>query len=155
MDENLIIEPITKSFEPQTVDFINSILKSEFPDSLHHLAADDLENLCDNYKGKRDLFLVLKTETDIIGTVAIKEDSRQVALLRRLFVSPQYRNKGYGKLLIQKAIDFCIDKKYEMICFRGNNQMDGAIKIIEKFGFIKKDLIDFGSFHIYIYVKLL
>ncbi len=155
MEENLTIEPITKPLEPQTVDFINAILRSEFPDSFHHLVADDLANLCDNYRGKRDLFLVLKNDSDIIGTVAIKEDSRQVALLRRLFVSPNYRNKGYGKMLMQKAIDFCLDKKYEMICFRGNNQMDGAIKTIEKFGFIRKDLLDLGSFHIYIYVKLL
>ncbi len=155
METNIAITPLQQSDQKDVITFVNHLLEKEFGGSFHHLEADDLDNLMDAYNGKRDLFLVLKSDNKVIGTVAIKEDSKEVGLLRRLFIDPEYRNKGYGKMLVQKAIDFCIENNYEMISFRGNNQMDQAIRVIEKFGFIRKDLIDFGAFHIYIYVKLL
>ncbi|MDX9702896.1 MAG: GNAT family N-acetyltransferase [Candidatus Auribacterota bacterium] len=155
MDTSINIEKLQKSDHKDVVAFVNHLMNTEFPGTLHHLEADDLDHLMDAYNGKRDAFLVMKKDGSIIGTVAVKEDSKEVALLRRLFIAKECRNKGYGKMLVQKAIDFCNDKNYQMISFRGNNQMDQAIRVIEKFGFIRKDLIDFGAFHIYIYVKLL
>ena len=155
METNISINPLQQSDQKDVISFVNHLLEEEFGGSFHHLEADDLDNLMKAYSGKRDLFLVLKDGDEVIGTVGVKEDSKEVGLLRRLFISPKYRNKGYGKMLVQKAIDFCTENNYEMISFRGNNQMDQAIRVMEKFGFIRKDLIDFGAFHIYIYVKLL
>ena len=155
MANKIDVSEINTNDSKAVVDFINGILESEFSDSYHHLAADDLEDVCDSYSGERDMFLVLKDAGEIIGSVAVKEDAKEVALLRRLFIAPEHRKKGYGKLMVQKAIEFCEKNGYEMISFRGNNQMDSAIKVMERFGFIKKDIIDLGAFHIYIYVKLL
>jgi len=155
MGDKIDVCEINKNDAVAVVDFINGILENEFSESYHHLTADDLENVCNSYSGERDMFLVLKNTDKIIGTVAVKEDAKEVALLRRLFIAPEYRKKGYGKLMVQKAIEFCEKHQYEMISFRGNNQMDSAIKVMERFGFIKKEIIDFGAFHIYIYVKLL
>ncbi|MEW6534239.1 MAG: GNAT family N-acetyltransferase [Candidatus Auribacterota bacterium] len=149
------IDAIVKTDEPAAASFINGILESEYPDIVHHLAADDLNNLCDAYSGPRDTFFTVKQNNNIIGTIGIKEDSKEVALLRRFFIAPDYRNKGLGTILINKVIDFCIANNYQMISFRGNNQMDTAVKVIEKMGFIRKDIVSFGEFHIYIYVKLL
>jgi len=149
------ITAISKSDEPVAAGFINGILESEYPDIVHHLAADDLDNLCDAYSGPRDLFLTVKQNDNIIGTIGIKEDSKEVALLRRFFIAPDYRNQGLGTVLVNKVIDFCVQNDYEMVSFRGNNQMDTAVKVIEKMGFIRKDIVSFGEFHIYIYVKLL
>ncbi len=155
MGSKVDVVEISKDDSTAVVDFINGILENEFSESYHHLAADDLDDVCKSYSGNRDMFLVLKDEGEIIGSVAVKEDAKEVALLRRLFIAPEHRKKGYGKLMVQKAIEFCEKNGYEMISFRGNNQMDSAIKVMERFGFIKKDIIDFGAFHIYIYVKLL
>ena len=154
-DKNIVIEAIQESTEKEAAQFIEDILHQEFHDIVHHLDADDLKNLHTTYTGNRNMFLILKDGDKIIGTVGIKEDSYQVALLRRLFIDPAYRNRGYGSKLVQKAIEFCKEHGYEMICFRGNNQMDNALRVIEKHNFIKKDIIDFGLFHMYIYVKLL
>lgn len=155
MNDNVEVERLQPADQKQAITFINHLLETEFPRSFHHLEADDLDNLSEAYSGNRDVFFVLKKGNDVIGTVAVKEDSDEVALLRRLFIGQEYRNMGYGKLLVAKAVEFCQKHGYQMISFRGNNQMDQAIRVIEKFGFIRKDLIDFGAFHIYIYVKLL
>ena len=45
------------------------------------------------------------------GTIGIKEESKNVAILRRLFVSPNYRGKGYGLALIDKALDFSLTQE--------------------------------------------
>jgi len=156
MIKNLIeVERLNEQDEKAVIDFIDKSLKKEFPETYHHLDADDLNDLRNAYNGERDIFLVAKKEDNIVGTIAIKEENSEVALLRRLFVAQEYRSKGFGSALIKKAIDFCKDQNYSMISFRGNNQMDKAIRAIEKNGFIRKDLVDFGGFHIYIYVKLL
>jgi len=155
MSTNHTILKLTKQDEPQVVDFIESILDRDYPEVPHHHVIDDLDKLYETYTGKRDTFFVIKDDDTIVGTVGIKEENSQVALLRRLFVSPHYRNKGIGTQLINKAIDFCEKNKYEMILFRGTNHMVRAIRIVEKLGFIKRDLVDFGDFHIFIYAKLL
>lgn len=153
--KNISFEEITKTNEKEVAEFINRILTTEFKDIVHHLDADDLNNLCDAYSGKRNFFLVLRNSGKIIGTVGIKEENRQVALLRRLFIAPECRKKGYARILVEKAEEFCRKQRYQMISFRGNNQMDSALRAIEKLKFIRKDIISFGVFHMYIYVKLL
>lgn len=153
--KDIIIEPLKEDESTAIAHFVDSLLHSEHPDLMHHLAADDLDNVFKSYNGKRDTFFVVKHNGDIIATAAIKEESKEVALLRRFFVAPEQRNKGIGPALINKIIQFCTDHNYQMISFRGNNQMDNAIQIIEQMGFIRKDIIDFGEFHMYIYVKLL
>ena len=155
INNSIQIETLTEKDEKDVAGFIDQSLKKEFPDTYHHLDADDLDNLKNSYNGKRDLFLVAKKDNSIVGTIAIKEENEEVALLRRLFIAQEYRSKGFGSALIQKAVDFCKNQNYAMVSFRGNNQMDKAIRAIERNGFIRKDLVDFGGFHIYIYVKLL
>ena len=156
MIKNLIeVERLITQDEKAVIDFIDQSLKKEFPETYHHLDADDLNDLYNAYSGERDIFLVAKKDDSIVGTIAIKEENSEVALLRRLFVAAEYRSKGFGSALIKKAVDFCREKNYSMISFRGNNQMDKAIRVIEHNGFIRKDLVNFGGLHIYIYVKLL
>ena len=155
IEKTIQVEKLTKEDENTVVYFIDHSLKNEFPETYHHLAADDLNDLHNAYNGKRDIFLVAKKDHNIIGTIAVKEENSEVALLRRLFVTQEYRSKGFGSALIKKAIKFCKEKNYSMISFRGNNQMDKAIRVIEKHGFVRKDLVNFGGFHIYIYVKLI
>ncbi|MCB1194766.1 GNAT family N-acetyltransferase [bacterium] len=155
MKTNETILKLTKTDEPHVVDFIESILDREYPEVPHHHVVDDLDKLYETYQGKRDTFLIIKNNGAIVGTVGIKEENPQVALLRRLFVAPEYRNKGFGTKLVEEVIRFCEQMKYEMILFRGTNHMGRAIRIVEKLGFIKRDLVDFGDFHIFIYAKLL
>ena len=89
----------------------------------------------------------------IIGTVAIKEDGPHSALLRRIFLRKEYRGKGYGATLLNKAVEFCFEHNYTNIVFRGSNKMQNALQLCLKNGFQPKDMLDLGDLKLSILVR--
>lgn len=133
-------------------ELILSILTSEYPFDKSAYSDSDLYNLGETYSGARDSFFVLEEEGKIVGTVGVKEDSEDVALLRRLFVDSNYRNKGYGGLLMAEATKFCKEKGYSSLVFRTTNRMKQAIELCKKKGFKKAEEADLQGFQIYKFV---
>ena len=113
----------------------------------------DLYDLLGTYGGPRDTFFVLVNNGEVIGTAGIKEDSKNTALLRRLFVETKERKKGYGTLLVDEALKFCKSKDYKTIVFRTTNRMVQAIEFCKKRGFKKAQEAELQGFYIYKFVK--
>ena len=100
-------------------------------------------------------FLVAEKDGVIVGTVAIKEDGRDVALLRRVFVHPDHRGKGYGTTLLNKALAFCFDHQYKTVTFRGTDKMRSAVQLCLKNGFREDDVSEFDDIKLLILSKTL
>ncbi len=132
----------------QVRSLISSTMRNEFGMELRAYPEDDLNDISGSYGGKGDTFFVAVQDKNIIGTVAIKEEDKRVALLRRLFVHPKYRKKGYGLKLIEAAIDFCKRQRYRVIVFRSTDRMSRANSLCERMGFIERARVDFGGFQI-------
>ena len=112
-------------------DLIVSILSKEYPfDKEVYEDESDLVDIDSAYGGKRDTFLVLESEGKILGTIGIKEDSKSTAMLRRLFVEPSCRRKGYGALLLDKGIRHCKKNNFKHIVFRTTGRMAQAINLM-------------------------
>ena len=133
-------------------DLILDILTKEYPFDKSAYSDSDLYNLSETYSGPRENFFVLEDNGKIVGTVGVKEDSKEVALLRRLFVESKYRGKGYGTLLMAEALTFCRDKGYASLVFRTTNRMKQAIDLCKKKGFQKEEEADLQGFQIYKFV---
>lgn len=134
-------------------DLILSILTKEYPFDKSAYSDSDLYDLNGTYSGPRDNFFVLDDNGEIIGTVGVKEDTKESALLRRLFVDPAHRRKGYGELLMNEALRFCQDKGYNHVVFRTTSRMIHAIELCKKKGFKKIEEIDLQGFQIYKFVR--
>jgi N-acetylglutamate synthase-like GNAT family acetyltransferase len=134
---------------------IMQILKDEYNAVGEAMDLEDLHDLSQTYGGDRDLFLVAEKDGMIIGTVAVKEDSQETALLRRIYVHPDFRGKGYGDALFSEAIDFCEQHGYQNVFFRGTDRMQTAISLCLKNGFEEDDVADFGDFTMVILSKTL
>ena len=134
---------------PQIRELILSVLTKEYPFDKSCYSDSDLFTLGETYGGKRDSFFVIEENGRIIGTAGVKEDSDETALMRRLFVDPEFRSKGYGKLLIGKVVDFCKSANYQHIVFRTTNRMVQAIELCKKKGFKQLEKADLGGFQIY------
>ncbi|KPK38949.1 MAG: hypothetical protein AMJ78_09265 [Omnitrophica WOR_2 bacterium SM23_29] len=122
--------------------FITDILKNEFSIDQKAYPPSDLESIPKVYGGKRETFFVGEEDNKIIGTIAVKEESKKVAILRRLFVSPNYRGKDYGLALIDKALDFCRENKYHEVIFHSSARMKAAIGLCLKKGFVEKQRLN-------------
>lgn len=134
-------------------ELILSILTKEYPFDKCAYSDSDLYDLSGTYSGPRDNFFVLEDSQNIIGTIGIKEETKELALIRRLFVEPGHRKKGYGTLLMDEALKFCQKKGYAKIVFRTTNRMSQAIELCRKKGFKKVEEADLQGFQIYKFVR--
>jgi len=73
----------------------------------------------------------------IIGTVAIRiiDVENKVIELKRMFVLPEYQGKGYGRLLLEHAINYARDQKYKKICLDTRKQFSAAQHLYRSSGF--------------------
>ena len=130
-------------------DLIVSTLTKEYPFDKSVYENTDLSDIDRAYGGKRNGFFVVESEGRIVGTVGIKEDSEDTALIRRLFVDPACRRKGYGTLLLDKAIRHCKQNNFKHIVFRATGRMAQVINLLKKMNFEKIEKLDLGGFQIY------
>lgn len=139
----------------QVKSLIQHILNTEFAIESKAYECHDIEDPVRYYNGKRDIFLVAEKNGKIVGTVAIKADSQNTALLRRIFVSKEFRGKGYGDKLLQKAMEFCFDHNYQTVTFRGTDTMNNALRLCLKQGFEEEDIAISDEFKMCVLTKKL
>ncbi len=149
------IRQIQPSDNEQVRQLIDEIMRDEFGAVQGAYARHDLDNPSAYYSGAKDIFLVAEKDGRIIGTVAIKEDSPDTALLRRVFVRKDCRGRGYGDMLMRKAMEFCFDRHYQNVNFRGTDQMQQALKLCLKQGFHEEDVVATDAFKMFVLTKKL
>lgn len=130
-------------------DLILAILTKEYPFDKSAYSDSDLDKINEVYGGEKDSFFVIEENGEIIGTVGIKEESKEDAILRRLFVDLKHRRHGYGMELLTNAISFCKEKEYKHIYFRCTDRMGDAIRLCMKKGFKETETLEIGGFKIH------
>ncbi|HBE01203.1 MAG: hypothetical protein A2096_08075 [Spirochaetes bacterium GWF1_41_5] len=120
------------------MSFILSIIESEFADLTDSFSLEDIDNIKLSYSGDRDKFMVVDLDSQIIGTLGIKEDDEKTALFRRIFIHPSFRRKGVGTRLVEKGIHFCKNFGFKTIQFKGPRVMSAAKSLLTKVGFREK-----------------
>lgn len=139
------IRPFQTSDEQNIKSLIDGIMTHEFPQSRGAYPATDLGNISTAYGDNGECFFVATDRNRIVGTVAIKKEDERIALLRRLFVDPQYRKKQIGARLLDSATQFCKKNGYQEMVFRTSSKMDGAINLCKKKGFHQRAKLEIGG----------
>lgn len=147
MDNNLRI--FKKEDAEGVKSLILNILSKEYPFDKSVYSDSDLSKINETYGGKRDAFFVVEEGGQIVGTVGVKDESPSEALLRRLFVDPKCRKKGFGSGLLDKAIDFCKAKGYKKMRFRCTDRMSEAMRLCMNKGFRETKKLEIGGFRIH------
>jgi len=77
----------------------------------------------------------------LIGTVAMRilDIDSKVVELKRMFVLPEYQGKGYGKLLLNYAIDYAREHQYHKMCLDTRRQFSAAQHLYRSSGFQETD----------------
>ncbi len=124
---------------------ISRIMTEEFGDALNAYPMDDLDQVEKSYGALGEAFFVALDSDRVVGTVAIKKEDDRIALLRRLFVSPDFRGRKIGSKLIDAALKFCRDVGYQEIVFKTTSKMTGAILVCQKSGFVQRARLNLGT----------
>ena len=131
-------------------ELILNILTKEYPFDKGAYSDSDLDKIDIVYGGARDSFFVVNEGGEIVGTVGVKEETKDEALLRRLFVDLKHRKRGYGSALIKTALEFCKDTGYKKVYFRCTDRMSDAMNLCLKNDFTKKESLEIGGFRIHV-----
>ncbi|MCX5716601.1 MAG: GNAT family N-acetyltransferase [Candidatus Omnitrophica bacterium] len=146
------IRRFTENDGPKIKELILSILEKEYPFDRKAYPDTDLDNINETYGGPNETFFITEQDNAIVATAGIKEDSKETALLRRVFVKPEERGKGYGSQLLDEAIRFAKSNGYKELVFRTTSKMVRAIELCKKKGFREAEKIDLGGFFIHKFV---
>lgn len=90
--------------------------------------------------------LVLKMDNKVIGMVSLLYSistalGGKIAILEDMIIDKNYRKMGFGKQLLQAAINFSLKRDCLRITLLTDFNNDIAIKFYEGFGFKKSDMI--------------
>jgi len=108
----------------------------------------DLNNAKHTKKHKDDVFytiLWLVEGDEFIGRLSLRHELND--FLHKFaghigyFISPKYRHKGYGKLILELGLEFAGDKGFEKVLLTCDDDNIGSRKIIESNGGIYENKI--------------
>ena len=101
----------------------------------------DLVDLEANYSGQNGCLFALLDRTKLIGTVAIRLESDFNCELCRMYLLPQYRRQGLGRLLLDTAEKEAKLRGFTEMHLKTAAVLVEAIQLYESVGFVKTDRV--------------
>lgn len=123
---------------------IGQIMDGEFKEDKEAFSFEDLDYLEKHYGNFGEAFFVAEEGGRVVGTTGVKREDDRIALIRRIFVTPDYRKKQIGSRLLNRAIDFCREVGYRELTFRTTSRMTAAIELVKKQGFQSRAKVPMG-----------
>lgn len=90
-----------------------------------------------NYNPDNDRLWCAEHNGNIVGCIGIVGHGER-AQLRWFLINPHYRRIGLGKKLLQESLDFAKVKNYKSVYLDTTSDLDKAISMYTRAGFIKK-----------------
>ncbi len=91
--------------------------------------------LVEKFDAKKDCILVIESDGNAMGCIAVTHVGAQVAQLRYFFLEPELRGLGAGTKLLGEALDFCREKKYQQAFLWTVSAQESARQLYAKAGF--------------------
>lgn len=130
----ITITPFTTKDATGAKDAVLAGLK-DFGFSYNEAYDYDLNDPKKYYLDKGGMFYVMKNDEEIIGTVGVINKGNHSAELKRMYVNKKYQGKGFGKMLLEKAILFCKENNFIKLELETNKLFTVAHTFYQKNGF--------------------
>ncbi len=102
------------------------------------------EQLLSEIENPESIFYLAMAQRQVIGYIKLNEGSAQNkqrgemhAELERIYLKSEFQRMGFGKILLQKAIDVAKEKGKEFLWLGVWEKNENAISFYEQFGFKK------------------
>ncbi|MCL0029708.1 GNAT family N-acetyltransferase [Dehalococcoidia bacterium] len=100
---------------------------------------EELVRLPGKYAPPKGALLMAVEGQDVMGCVAVKELEDDVCEMKRLFVRPQHRGRGLGKLLAQRIIEEAARIGYSRMRLDTLHILTEAMRLYESLDFKRID----------------
>ena len=95
----------------------------------------EMEHLPEVYGSPRGRLLLGRSNADPVGCVCLRERSRDVSEMKRLYVRPEQRRKGLAMLLSTACVRQARAMGYQTIVLDTLPDMEAAHRVYESLGF--------------------
>lgn len=128
--------------EQDVVDLILNIQQNEFGVPVTLKDQPDLLKVKEFYQQGNGNFWVAVEDEKLIGTIALVDMKDGNVALRKMFVEAASRGKekGVAALLLQKAFDWCHDRKIQNIYLGTVEVLKASHRFYEKNGFVRVEI---------------
>lgn len=90
----------------------------------------------EQYHPEHDRLWIVEHNGEIVGCVGVVGRGSR-AQFRWFLLHPDYRGVGLGKKLMQSALDFCRQKKFDSVYLETTNDLETALSLYTRVGFKK------------------
>ena len=135
-----LIRPIQKNDNLKIAKIIRTVLEEHnitMPGTAYHDAC--LDCMFEFYTGNDLIYYVIVDSNEVIGGAGIYPTQglpEATCELVKMYILQNSRGKGFGKLLINKCIDFAKDCGYKQVYLETMPELSNAIGMYENSGFI-------------------
>jgi len=99
------------------------------------LVSKIVSDFINNYNPKRERCWIAEMNGEVVGSVFVVEENKDVARLRLLLVDPKARGIGLGTQLVEECIRFARRVGYKKLVLWTNSVLKEARRIYQKKGF--------------------
>ncbi len=135
----VIIRPIQAADNPMLASIVRNTL-AEFgankPGTVFYDPTTD--HLFELFRKKGSMYLVAEIPEMILGGAGIYPTEglpEAVCELVKIYLRPEARKKGLGRLLIEKCLDAALNFGYRQVYLESMPELKQAVGLYEKFGF--------------------
>jgi len=143
------IRVITENDIKQVQDFLMKHLVELFNSDGQAAVTDDVWGLKESYvlPERNNMWGAYDESGELLGTIAIAQYNGRIEPLKgrydlfttaeigRCYINENMRRKGIGKLLLDKAVEFCVDKGYKTIYLHTHHFLPGGYNFWQKNNF--------------------
>jgi len=97
-----------------------------------------IEKLCSDIP-PQGIYYLVELEGTIIGMGALRQIRKNIAEIKRMYIRPAYRGKGYGKALLQQLLEKAKEYGYHAIYLDSARFMTAAHHLYRSFGFTERN----------------
>ena len=130
---------VIREWRPTDTEAIYRIVEETLPEYGFTPDAEtserDLINIEESYLGQGGAFYVLDLEGSVIGTVGFFGVDAVTCKLRKMYVRRNYRGEGFGKLLLEVAIEKARERGYLYMILETSGRMREAVGLYLATGF--------------------
>lgn len=106
---------------------------------------EELKTLPGSYQEPKGVVLLARNERkEAVGIIALKPLVENTCEMKRLFVYPEYRGKGIGKLLVKELLGYAVQQSYSRIKLDTLERLQAAIGLYRDFGFRETEPYNFN-----------
>jgi DNA-binding MarR family transcriptional regulator/GNAT superfamily N-acetyltransferase len=99
------------------------------------LVAEIVGNFVNTYDPKHEQCWVADRDDEVVGSVFLVHETKDVAKLRLLYVEPSARGLGIGRRLVDECVEFAKNKGYKTLTLWTNDVLVSARRIYHAAGF--------------------